>query len=152
MPPNTQPNVPKNQPVPTISTWAEKVCISDATTRFTLDPIYRKPAGSQMHITEEMLNENLSQWNRSMVGFIPGFKMSHRMVNTIASRVWKSCGLQQVTTMANDFMVFRFSSEDEVHAVIEKGPWLFGGKAILLQQWHHLFVLTKTKYLSSRCG
>ncbi|KAJ6399834.1 hypothetical protein OIU84_015485 [Salix udensis] len=145
MTPSTQPHAPNTHTAPTISTWAEKVRISDATTRFTLDPISRKPAGSQMRISEEMLTANVGLWNRSMVGFIPGFKMSHRMVNTIASRVWKSCGLQQVSTMANGFMVFRFSTEDEVHAVIEKGPWLFGGKAILLQQWHPSFRFDKNK-------
>ncbi|KAJ6676010.1 ZINC KNUCKLE CX2CX4HX4C-RELATED [Salix viminalis] len=47
--------------------------------------------------------------------------------------------------MANGFMVFSILFEDEVHAVIEKGPWLFGGKAILLQQWHHLFAFDKNK-------
>ncbi|KAF9681425.1 hypothetical protein SADUNF_Sadunf05G0000100 [Salix dunnii] len=57
---NTQTPAPKAQPPPHLSTWAEKVRISDATTRFTLDPICRQPAGSLMHISEEMLHENMS--------------------------------------------------------------------------------------------
>ncbi|KAJ6422514.1 hypothetical protein OIU84_027473 [Salix udensis] len=29
--------------------------------------------------------------------------------------------------------------------ILEKGPWLFGGKAIILQQWHPHFVFDKNK-------
>ncbi|KAB5569040.1 hypothetical protein DKX38_002833 [Salix brachista] len=141
----TQPSARKAQPPPAANSWAEKVRISDSTTRFTLDPIQRQLVGSQLLVTEEMLHHNSSQWTRCMVGFIPGFRMSHRMANTVASRVWRSCGLKQVTTMANGFMLFRFSTEAEMQAVMEKGPWLFGGKAILLQQWHPSYKFDKNK-------
>ncbi|KAJ6425713.1 hypothetical protein OIU84_026316 [Salix udensis] len=71
--------------------------------------------------------------------------MSHRMVNTIASRVWRSCGLENVTTMSNGFMLFRFKTEAEMQDVMERGPWLFSGKAIVLQQWHSGFKFDKNK-------
>uniref|UniRef100_A0A6N2MGJ7 DUF4283 domain-containing protein n=1 Tax=Salix viminalis TaxID=40686 RepID=A0A6N2MGJ7_SALVM len=67
------------------------------------------------------------------------------MVNTIASRVWRSCGLENVTTMSNGFMLFRFKTEAEMQDVMERGPWLFGGKAIVLQQWHSGFKFDKNK-------
>ncbi|KAJ6418673.1 hypothetical protein OIU84_001944 [Salix udensis] len=149
---HTQPTARKAQPAPpaanppsTANSWAEKVRISDSTTRFTLDPIKRQPVGSQLLVTEEMLHHNSGQWTRCMVGFILGFRMSHRMVNTIASRVWRPCGLEQVTTMANGFMLFRFTTEAAMQAVMEKGPWLFGGKAIILQQWHPSYKFDKNK-------
>ncbi|KAB5574568.1 hypothetical protein DKX38_001762 [Salix brachista] len=149
MKPNTQTqSLPKaNQPpaLPPNTSWAEKVKISESSTRFQLDPIPRRTQGGQLCIPEEMLLNNLSQWNRSMVGFILGFKMSHRMVNTIASRVWRSCGLEQVTTMNNGFMLFRFKTEAELQAVMERGPWLFGGKAILLQQWYPGYKFDKNR-------
>ncbi|KAJ6422910.1 hypothetical protein OIU84_023947 [Salix udensis] len=149
MKPNTQTQpLPKvNQPpaLPPNSSWAEKVKISESSTRFQLDPIPRRTQGGQLCIPEEMLLDNLGQWNRCMVGFIPGFKMSHRMVNTIASRVWRSCGLEQVTTMNNGFMLFRFKTEAEMQAVMERGPWLFGGKAILLQQWYPGYKFDKNR-------
>ncbi|KAJ6925334.1 hypothetical protein NC651_009872 [Populus alba x Populus x berolinensis] len=32
-----------------------------------------------------------------------------------------------------------------MHGVLEKGPWMFGGKAVILQQWHPHFVFDKNK-------
>ncbi|KAJ6345150.1 hypothetical protein OIU78_007929 [Salix suchowensis] len=144
-PPLPKENTPQATNVPPSTSWAEKVKISDSSTRFKLDPISRRSPGGKLCITEEMLSNTSEQWNRCMVGFIPGFKMSHRMVNTIASRVWRSCGLENVTTMSNGFMLFRFKTEAEMQDVMERGPWLFGGKAIVLQQWHPGFKFDKNK-------
>ncbi|KAB5539207.1 hypothetical protein DKX38_016740 [Salix brachista] len=127
------------------NSWAEKVKISDSSSRFKLDPIPRQSHGDQLCISEEMIETNSSKWSRCMVGFIPGFTMSYRMVNTIASRVWRSCGLEQVTTMANGFMIFHFTTEEEMQAVMERGPWLFGDNTILLQQWHPGYKFDKNK-------
>ena len=80
-----------------------------------------------------------------MVGFFPGFKMPYHIVNTIASRVWRKCGLEDVMTIANGYMLFCFKSEEEMQAVLEKGPWMFGGKTIILQQWHPRFCFDKSK-------
>ncbi|KAB5516246.1 hypothetical protein DKX38_026894 [Salix brachista] len=111
---HTQPSAQKAQPPPAANSWAEKVRISDSTTRFTLDPIQRQPVGSQLLVTEEMLHHNSSQWTRCVVGFIPGFENVP-------------------------------PNEAAMQAVMEKGPWLFGGKAILLQQWHPSYKFDKNK-------
>ncbi|KAJ6991656.1 hypothetical protein NC653_019736 [Populus alba x Populus x berolinensis] len=127
------------------SSWANRVRVSDSSTRFTLEPIPRQPIGHRLVISEEVLMDNAAQWNRCMVGFFPGFRMPYHAVNTIASRVWRQCGLENVTTTSNGFMIFRFTTEEEMHAVLEKGPWMFGGKNIVLQQWHPRFKFDKNK-------
>nr|TKS04165.1 hypothetical protein D5086_0000143660 [Populus alba] len=48
-------------------------------------------------------------------------------------------------TTANGFMIFRFNTEEKMQAVLEKGPWMFGGKNIILQQWHPRFQFDKNK-------
>jgi len=63
--------------------------------------------------------------------------------NTIASRVWRQCGLENVSTTSNGFMIFQFTTAAEMHTVLEKGPWMFGGKNIVLQQWHPRFQFDK---------
>ena len=108
-----------------------------------MEPLSRQPLGHRLVISEEMLHDNADQWNRCMVGFFPGFRMPYHAVNTIASRVWRQCGLENVTTTSNGFMIFRFTTEAEMHAVLEKGPWMFGGKNIVLQQWHPRFQFDK---------
>jgi hypothetical protein len=55
-------------------------------------------------------------------------------MNSIARRIWKRSGLEDVTSLANGFTMFRFKTEDELQKVIENDPWMFGGKAIILQK------------------
>jgi hypothetical protein len=80
-----------------------------------------------------------------MIGFFPGFRMPFHVVNSIASRAWRQYGLENVMTTANGFMIFRFTTEEKMQAVLEKGPWMFGGKNIILQQWHPRFHFDKNK-------
>ncbi|KAJ6974534.1 hypothetical protein NC653_030589 [Populus alba x Populus x berolinensis] len=136
---------PKHQPVATQNSWADRVRVSDASTRFTLEPLPRQPLGHNLKISEDILMENSAQWTRCMIGFFPGFRMPFHAVNSIASRAWRQYGLETVMTTANGFMIFRFNTEEEMHAVLEKGPWMFGGKNIILQQWHPRFQFDKNK-------
>ena len=46
---------------------------------------------------------------------------------------------------ATGFWLFRFQTEDQMLAILERGPWMFGGKAIILQQWHPQFVFDKNR-------
>ncbi|KAJ6670209.1 GLYCINE-RICH CELL WALL STRUCTURAL PROTEIN 1.8-LIKE [Salix viminalis] len=139
-------NNPPKKPQPSSSgSWAEKVRISDAATRFTLEPLPRLPEGHRLRFTDDMLMETSEQWNRSMVGFFPGMRMPHHALQTIAMRVWKQHGLEKVISMANGFSIFQFSFEEQVQPVIEMGPWLFGGKNIILQKWHPRFIFDKNR-------
>jgi hypothetical protein len=66
--------------------------------------------------------------------FFAGYSMSYYAVKTIAFRVWNKYGLEIVTSMANDFMVFKFKTEEGLLKIIDKGPWMFGGKYIIVHQ------------------
>nr|TKR98217.1 hypothetical protein D5086_0000205770 [Populus alba] len=138
-----KPKAHKPQPAAAQNSWADRVRVTDSSTRFTLEPLPRKPVGHRK--TEEILMENSDQWKCCMIGFFPGFRMPFHAVNSIASRAWHQYGLENVMTTANGFMIFRFNTEDKMHAVLEKGPWMFGGKNIILQQWHPRFQFDKTK-------
>ncbi|KAJ6426732.1 hypothetical protein OIU84_022343 [Salix udensis] len=72
-------------------------------------------------------------------------RMPHHALQTIAMRVWKQHGLEKVISMANGFSIFQFSFEEQVQPVIEMGPWLFGGKNIILQKWHPRFIFDKNR-------
>ncbi|KAJ6424274.1 hypothetical protein OIU84_025125 [Salix udensis] len=114
---------PPKQPV---ASWADRVKVTDSNTRFTLDSIPQQEMGSNIEITEDMLAEHAEKWNRSLVGFFPGYRMNFFTVNKIASRVWKPLGLEAVTTTASGFIIFQFQKEDQMHEILERGPWLFG--------------------------
>ncbi|KAJ6362482.1 hypothetical protein OIU78_002814 [Salix suchowensis] len=128
----------KNRPVPAQS-WADRVRVSDATTRYKLQQLERQPTGTRLVITEDTLLDNSEQWMRSMVGFFPEYKMPFHAAKSIARRAWTAHGLEQVMAMDNGFLIFRFRTEEDLQGVIAKGPWMFGGKHIALQQWHPHF-------------
>ncbi|KAJ6313907.1 hypothetical protein OIU78_017542 [Salix suchowensis] len=125
--------------------WAEKVRVSDSSQRCHLEPLARQPMGTILNIPEDMLMTNVDIWERSMVGFFVSYKMPYHAVCNIANRVWKKHGLEKVTVMENGFMLFRFASEESMQEVLAKGPWMFGGKTILLQQWTPGFKFDKNK-------
>uniref|UniRef100_A0A6N2MWU5 DUF4283 domain-containing protein n=1 Tax=Salix viminalis TaxID=40686 RepID=A0A6N2MWU5_SALVM len=48
-------------------------------------------------------------------------------MNSIANRIWKRFGLEDVTSLANGFTMFHFKTGNELQKVLENGPWMFGG-------------------------
>lgn len=47
--------------------------------------------------------------------------------------------------MEESFLIFRFKTEESVLEVMEKGPWMFGGKNIILQKWTPQFQFDRSK-------
>ncbi|KAJ6763336.1 hypothetical protein OIU79_023977 [Salix purpurea] len=84
-----------------MTTWADRVKVTDSSTRFTLDPIPCLQEGSKPVLTTDMLTDNAEQWDRCMVGFFPGFRMNYHTVNMIANRIWKVGGLESVMSTAS---------------------------------------------------
>ncbi|KAJ6346531.1 hypothetical protein OIU78_009042 [Salix suchowensis] len=131
-----------------VTSWAERVRVTNSTTRFSLDQIPRNIEGSKLHIEDDSFMNEVDQWTRCLVGFFPGFRISFSAVNTIASRIWKHSGLEHVMATSNGFFLFRFKKESDLQEILRKGPWMFGGKTIVLQQWHPHFGFDKNKIAS----
>ncbi|KAB5552757.1 hypothetical protein DKX38_010068 [Salix brachista] len=127
------------------ATWADRVRVTDSSTRHTLDPIPQQPAGSRLKIPTGMKLLNVDQWSRCMIGFFTGCRLPYHAVNLIARKVWGPYGLEQVLTMEYSFLIFRFKSEESVLEVMEKGPWMFGGKNTILQKWTPQFHFERSK-------
>lgn len=116
-------------------TWADRVRITNSTTRHTLEDLPQLPAGTRLVIPADMKMHSMEQWSCCMVGFFTGYKPPYQAINLIARKAWGPHGLEEVLTMADGFLIFRFAIEEAVSKVIEKGPWMIGGKNIILQKW-----------------
>ncbi|KAJ6725238.1 GLYCINE-RICH CELL WALL STRUCTURAL PROTEIN 1.8-LIKE [Salix viminalis] len=134
-----------HQPTPTPVSWAEKVKVSNANTRCTLEHLPRKPVGATLTIPRDMQMADVEIWERSMVGFFVSYKLPFHAVQAIASRIFKAHGLEKTMVLSNGFMVFRFSSTSAMEEVLARGPWMFGGKTVLLQKWTPGFQFDKNK-------
>ncbi|KAJ6293544.1 hypothetical protein OIU78_025495 [Salix suchowensis] len=109
--------------------WADKVKVNDASMRYTLDRLPKQPQGSRLKLPKQLFEENESSWTRCLVGFFPGARPPFHAVRSIATRVCKDQGLEQVMSTSNDFLLFRFRAVDQPQAVLDRGPWIFGGKS-----------------------
>ncbi|KAJ6292968.1 hypothetical protein OIU78_025028 [Salix suchowensis] len=127
------------------TSWADRVRVTDSTTRHTLEPIPQKPVGYRLKIPAGMPMLDTNQWSRCMIGFFTGCKLLYHAVNTIARKAWGSHGLEHVLTLGDGFLIFCFNKEASVTELIEKGPWMFGGKNIILQKWTPKFQFDRSK-------
>lgn len=134
--PKTPPNQGDNKKI--TSSWADKVKVTNADTRYSLEPMPRLPVGQQLVIPEDVM-DGVDKWMRCLVGFFPGSKMPYHAINNMAMRVWRAKGLESVATTANGFILFRFKNQANLQGVLEQGPWLFGGKHLILQKWDPRF-------------
>ncbi|KAJ6321119.1 hypothetical protein OIU78_016345 [Salix suchowensis] len=114
--------------------WADKIKVTNPNTQCTLNPIPCKPIGSRLQLNGNLWEKSSMDWHRCLVGFFPGYKLSFYAMKSIANRIWQRFGLEDVTSLANGLTMFRFKTGDELQKVLESGPWMFGGKAIILQQ------------------
>ncbi|KAJ8761969.1 hypothetical protein K2173_006571 [Erythroxylum novogranatense] len=89
--------------------------------------------------------DSLHQWTRCLVGFFPGYNMPFPAMQILARRAWKTLGLEDVISAGTGFFLFRFHSEEALQAILEQGPWGFGRKFIVLQQWHPHVVYDKSR-------
>ncbi|KAJ6688819.1 hypothetical protein OIU85_005266 [Salix viminalis] len=101
--------------------------------------------GNIFQIQKDMLMANVDTWQRIMIGIFISYNMHYYAIQSIANRAWKAYGLEKITVLDNGFLVFRFPTREAMKEVLAKGPWLFGGKTILLQKWHPCFQFDKNK-------
>ena len=125
------------------TSWADKIRVTEASTRFTLDSVPRRAPGSILELEDELIDVEDAEWLRCIIGFFPGYDMPFHAARSIAMRAWKASGLEDVRSTS--FLIFRFKTEDQVHSILERGPWMFGGKSIVLQQWNPHFSFDKNR-------
>ncbi|KAJ6697292.1 hypothetical protein OIU85_003643 [Salix viminalis] len=128
-----------------VSSWADRVRVTNSSTRFSLEKIPKQPQGRRLTIPEELMSANSSQWTRCLVGFFPGSRPPYHMVNSMATRVWQLLGLEHTMTTGEGFYLFRLRDEEAVQEVLDRGSWMFGGKSLVLQQWHPHFKFDKNQ-------
>ena len=69
-----------------------------------------------------------------MVGHFIGTRLPYATVHNIAHKIWAKEGLIEVLAQDHDFLLFKFSSEKGLASVLDKGPWLFAGRHLVLKR------------------
>ena len=84
----------------------------------------------------EIAVEGAKRWASTLLGCFVGGALPFSAMNSIARKIWSFDGLLDVLTLEKGFYLFRFASDDGLSKVVERGPWLFAGRFLVLQRWH----------------
>ena len=127
------------------SSWADKVRVTEVGSHFTLEAMDLDIKDDILLIPDDVIDDNDVEWLRCIVGYFPGYSMPFHAIRLIAFHAWEAAGLEDVMSIGTGFYMFRFKDEDAMHSILERGPWMFGGKSIILQQWHAQFTFDKSR-------
>ncbi|KAG5560625.1 hypothetical protein RHGRI_003821 [Rhododendron griersonianum] len=92
---------------------------------------------------EEVVTLGNEKWKDCVVGYFIDRRLPFKSVKDIAERIWAKFGLIDVLSNDEGFFFFQFDKVGAFREVIEAGPWHFGGRLLVLQQWHHHMCLQK---------
>ncbi|KAK1303910.1 hypothetical protein QJS10_CPB11g01511 [Acorus calamus] len=76
-----------------------------------------------------------SHWQYSLVGYVTEKKPFYKPFIDFLYRVWKPKGNLEILIRGGGFFVARFSNQEDMQRVMEGGPWLMGGRPIVLRKW-----------------
>ncbi|KAL0404395.1 UNVERIFIED_CONTAM: hypothetical protein Sradi_2080300 [Sesamum radiatum] len=84
------------------------------------------------------------RWSTTAVGYFLGKRPYFHHVNEFVRSVWPM--VREVKATSNGFFFFEFNTVAAMEEVIEGGPWLFRGQAIILQKWEPGMMLRKLQH------
>lgn len=90
----------------------------------------------------EVEEQGIDRWRNCLVGHFLDKKLPYRAVRSIVMRIWKRFGIKDVMANEHGFFFFLFEHDGALSKVLEAGPWLIGGKLLVLRRWqpHMAFV------------
>ncbi|KAF7126514.1 hypothetical protein RHSIM_Rhsim11G0120400 [Rhododendron simsii] len=85
----------------------------------------------------------VDKWKDWVVGYFVDRKLPFTVVQSIAKNIWRKFGIAEVLANEDGFFFFRLDKEGAFKQVVESGPWHFGSRLMVLQQWQPQMNLVK---------
>ncbi|KAF7146369.1 hypothetical protein RHSIM_Rhsim04G0136500 [Rhododendron simsii] len=136
------PTMHQSNPLPL---WRDKVTVDNGQERMRLEFI-------PPHIEDDVIvvappiaveEQGIDKWRNCLVGHFLDKKMSYRAVNSIVMRIWERFGIRAVIANEHGFFFFLFKRDGALSKVLEAGPWLIGGKLLVLKKWQPYMAFVK---------
>ena len=97
----------------------------------------------KLSMPKDLIIEGSKAWANTLVGYFIGRRLPFSLVKNISIRLWDKAGLVDMYATDSGYFFFKFNSKEESDAILEGGPWHFGGQPIILKNWHVGLELTK---------
>lgn len=81
-----------------------------------------------------VLREVHERWNEYLVGCFVSGDSGYKMMEVAAKGLWNKYGLEEVLADNSGFFFFKVLTAKARWEILEGGPWMFYGKALILQQ------------------
>lgn len=93
-----------------------------------------------------------ARWKHTIVGYVLGFNPSFREMTTFVNTMWSAMGKVKVHYRGNGNFVFEMSSEVGKMEVIEKGPWSFSRRPMILRAWEPGMPMDRARLIPFQFG
>lgn len=94
-----------------------------------------------LEIDEDLVDNG--KWTNCLVGYFLDGRMNFNLLRSTAHKVWDSMGLVSVIPDVSGFTFFEFRDEEAKLSVLEKGPWFFSKRYLVLKNWQRMMSPTK---------
>ncbi|KAG5548392.1 hypothetical protein RHGRI_013920 [Rhododendron griersonianum] len=125
--------------------WKDKVAVDTSAPRMALQFFAPSIINEKVVVQppEEVVTLGTEKWKDCVVGYFIDRRLPFKTVKDIAERIWAKFGLTDVLSNDEGFFFFQFDKVGAFREVIEACPWHFGGRLLVLQQWHPHMCLQK---------
>lgn len=90
---------------------------------------------SPIILTNEDVKDGREKWKCGLVGVVLGSNPSYFVMKKFVEDKWKEFGHVTITKLKSGTFTFLFDNEDAKLKVMEKGPWMFYSKILILKPW-----------------
>ncbi|XP_019246327.1 PREDICTED: uncharacterized protein LOC109225978 [Nicotiana attenuata] len=109
-----------------------------------LPPII-KDGVKMVRLNQIEVKEQIQKWQASLIGYVLGGNPSFKDMLKFVYGVWNFVATPQVFLHDDGYFVFKFESEEDKKLVIQKGPYTFNNRPMILKQWEPKFQMSKEK-------
>lgn len=133
-------------PVLANTTWRDKVASSaEVSPRMKLEFFPPSVEGQKVKVAPPVSVAEIgaAHWKDCIVGYFVDKRLPYQVVRSMAVKMWSKYGLHEVLSNDKGFFFLLFESTSAYRQILETGPWHFGGKLMILQQWYPQMELEK---------
>lgn len=80
------------------------------------------------------IDENLAFWKNTLVGYFIGSRLGFIALKQKIYQLWNPKAAMVIYSLDSGFLLFKFESEEDKVSVLERGPWFFFKRILLLKQ------------------
>ncbi|PKU65629.1 RNA exonuclease 1 [Dendrobium catenatum] len=97
------------------------------------------PGQKKLSFNVNDLSEGKTIWDNALIGYSLGPRPYYERLLKAMQKLWPLKGSMSLLSMADGFFLLKFTSPEDLEAILTGGPWFLLGKPFILQRWSPKF-------------